>query len=218
MREIVPTGPPQPRDERAQPANGYKNSERAPIRRSLDGVKPDRRTAARTRVDLLKGRIAEALVEAMFRRAGYAVSRSGRESQVQRLFKLGADQFLPDFTIRKPVKLPDSDRPLHQFVHIEVKYRADIPRFLKLHAAALFEHAKDWPDLYVILVTDKPECERSWFQVLTGNADAPNTCDVHEVRDLNIYASTVIEFQELGTKLFTLMAEHRATIGTIANP
>jgi hypothetical protein len=178
-------------------------------------VKADGRTAARNRVDLLKGRIAEALVEAMFRRAGYAVSRSGRESQVQRLFKPGADQFLPDFTIRKPIKLPDSDRPLHQFVQIEVKYRADISRFLKLHAAALFEHAKDWPDLYVILVTDKPERERSCFQVLTGNTAAPTTCDLYAVRDLNIYPSTVREFEELGTKIFGLMAEHRSTIRTV---
>jgi len=153
----------------------------------------------------------------MFRRAGYAVSRSGRESQVTRLLKPGADHFSPDFTITRPVKLPDSHRPLHQFVYIEVKYRADIPRFLELHAAALLEHAKDWPDLYVVLVTDKPERGRSWFQVLTGNADAPGTCDVHEVRDLDIYPSTVREFQELGMKLFGLMAEHRSTIGTIAS-
>jgi hypothetical protein len=178
-------------------------------------VKLDKRAAARNRVDLLKGRIAEALVEAMFRRAGYAVSRSGRESQMQRLFKPGADQFLPDFTITKPVKLPDSHRPLHQCAHIEVKYRADISRFLKLEAPALFAHAKDWPDLYVILVTDKPERERSWFQVLTGNAESPSTCDVYKVRDLDIYSSTAGEFQELGMKLFEVMAEYRSTIGTV---
>lgn len=178
-------------------------------------MKADKQTAARNRVDRLKGRIAEALVETMFREAGYAVSRSGRESQVQRLFKPGADQFLPDFTIRRAIKLPDSDRPLHQFVHVEVKYRADISRFLKLEAAPFFEHAKEWPDLYVILVTDKPERERSCFQVLTGNADAPSTCDLHAVRQLNIYPSRVLEFEELGTKLFGLMAEHRATIGAL---
>lgn len=49
----------------------------------------------------LKGRIAEAFVEAIFQRAGYSVSRVGRESQVQRLVKIGTDEFLPDFLIRK---------------------------------------------------------------------------------------------------------------------
>lgn len=180
-------------------------------------MKGDKEAAARNRVDLLKGRIAEALVEAMFREAGYVVSRSGRETQVTRLFKPGADQFSPDFTIRKPVKLPDSDRPLHKFVQIEVKYRADVSWFLKLEAAPFFEHAKDWPDLYVILVTDKPELERSCFQVLTGNAEAPSTCDLHAVRHLDIYPSRVLVFEELGTKLFRLMAEQRATIGAVAN-
>jgi len=179
-------------------------------------VKADKRTAARNGVDLLKGRIAEALVEAMFRRAGYAVSRTGRESQVERLFKRGSDEFLPDFTIRKPVVRPDSDRPLHQFVQIEVKYRADIGRCVKADAARFFEHAKDWPDLYLIYVTDKREPDRSCFQVLTGDANAPSTCDLHAVRALNIYRSTVLEFEELVTKLFALMAEHRSMIGAIA--
>jgi hypothetical protein len=142
-------------------------------------VKANKRTGARNRVDLLKGRIAEALVEALFRRAGYAVSRSGRESQVQRLFRHGPDHFLPDFTIRKAIERPDSDRPLHQFVHVEVKFRSDMSRFLKTEAAAFVEHAKEWPDLYVVLVTDKPQSGRSCFQVLTGHADALSTCNLH---------------------------------------
>jgi hypothetical protein len=135
---------------------------------------------------------------------------------VQRLFKHGSDEFLPDFTIRKPVERPDSDRPLHQFVQVEVKYRSDIARFLKVDAARFFEHAKDWPDLYLIFVTEKREPDRSCFQALTGDADAPSTCDLHAVRDLNIYRSTVLEFEELVTKLFALMAEHRSMMGTIA--
>ena len=36
-------------------------------------------------VEDLKGRVAEAFVETIFRRAGYTVSRIGRESQGQRL-------------------------------------------------------------------------------------------------------------------------------------
>jgi hypothetical protein len=37
-------------------------------------------------VNALKGRIAEALVEGIFRRAGYDVALVGRESRVQQLF------------------------------------------------------------------------------------------------------------------------------------
>ena len=53
-------------------------------------------------LEALKGRIAEAFVEAIFRRAGYRVSRSGRESQSLRLLRIGADSFLPDFLLHKP--------------------------------------------------------------------------------------------------------------------
>lgn len=48
-------------------------------------------------VDDLKGRIAEALVESIFRRASYRVARVGRESSVQGLVKVGASEFSPDF-------------------------------------------------------------------------------------------------------------------------
>ena len=42
-------------------------------------------------LETLKGRIAEAFVEAIFRRAGYRVSPAGRESQFQRPVKIGAE-------------------------------------------------------------------------------------------------------------------------------
>jgi hypothetical protein len=97
-----------------------------------------------------------------------------------------------------------------------VKYRSDIARFLNADAARFFEHAKNWPDLYLIFVADRREPDRSCFQEMTGDANAPSTCDLHAVRNLNVYRSTVLEFEELVTKLFALMAEHRSMIGTIA--
>lgn len=115
----------------------------------------------------LKGRIAEALVEGMFMRAGYDVSRTGRESQLPRLFKTGRDEYLPDFMIRKAVERPGSDRPLHQLIPIEVKYRYDIRRFLTVEAAEFFDFAKRWSGLYLVLVTDNPEPGRSCFRLWT---------------------------------------------------
>ena len=68
--------------------------------------------------DHLKGRVAEALLEAIFRRAGYLVSRVGRESQLHRLVKIGVDEFLPDFLIRKQVDRQDGQRPLQRLIPV----------------------------------------------------------------------------------------------------
>ncbi len=69
-------------------------------------------------LDAIKGRFAEALIEGMFRRAGYQVSRIGRESQVERLVKIGPDEFLADFLVWKPIEESGAERPLvvSQFV------------------------------------------------------------------------------------------------------
>src|SRR5215472_19219479 len=45
-------------------------------------------TRSRDRLNL-KGRVGEALVENIFRRAGYKVARLGRESQVQQMLRTG---------------------------------------------------------------------------------------------------------------------------------
>jgi hypothetical protein len=178
-------------------------------------VRADARKRAESRLDFLKGRIAEALVEMMFRRAGYAVSRTGRESQVQRLFKSGRDEFLPDFMIRRAVERPGSERPLHQLIPIEVKYRRDIERFLHVEAADFRVHSRKWPGLYLVLVTENPDQGRSCFQVLDGDGEATGTADLHGVRALDIFDTTVLEYEELGRKLFRLLSEHRSAIGHV---
>ena len=145
-------------------------------------------------------------------RAGYAVSRVGRESQVPRLFKRGKDEFVPDFMVRKAVERPDSDRPLHRLIPIEVKYRYDLARFLRGEAAHFFEAAKQWPDLCLILVTDRPEGGRSCFQVLQRTDEsARTTTDLERVAVLDIYPSTVVEYAHLATKLFSLLVGPRGT-------
>ena len=147
-------------------------------------------------------------------RAGYDVSRTGRESQLPRLFKTGRDEYLPDFMVRKAVERPGSDRPLHQLIPIEVKYRHDIARFVSVEAAEFFDHAKRWSGLYLVLVTDNPEPGRSCFQVLDHPAQGDATTrDLEQITVLNIYRSTVLEYEHLGKKLFPLLAGQRATDG-----
>ena len=172
---------------------------------------PRLRTSSENQVDHLKGRIAEALVEGMFMRAGYAVSRTGRESDLPGLFTSGTERFLPDFMMRKAVSRPGSDRPLHELVPVEVKYRYDIARFLRLHASEFFLRAKRWPGLYLVLVTDNPDAGRSCFQVAQRSGrDSVTTNDLEAVTPLNIYRSTILEYEHLGRNLFPLLAAQRA--------
>jgi hypothetical protein len=155
----------------------------------------------------LKGRIAEAFVEAVFRRAGYFVSRTGRESQVQRLLKAGSDGYLPDFLIRKAVKRQGSDRPLHRLIPIEVKYRRDLGRFLDRFGHEAFKHAaRNCPDVCFVFVTDNPGPGRSCFQVvdLLSNGELV-TRDLHTVKDFEIYETTVLEYEQLIKEIFPLL-------------
>jgi hypothetical protein len=155
----------------------------------------------------LKGRIAEAFVEAIFRRAGYWVSRVGRESQPERLIKIGTDEFLPDFLIRKPVAREGGERPLHRLLPVEVKYRHDVPRYLRDYGQQLMESvAPAWPDLCFIFVTDDPEPPRSCFQIVDlWSGSTTESRDLHTVTDLGIYESTVREYEGLVREIFGLL-------------
>jgi len=97
-------------------------------------------------IESLKGRIAEAFVESIFRRAGYRVSRAGRESPSSQPVKLGGDEFLPDFYLHKPAGETPAGRTRHRLIPIEVRYEARVEDFLGSHddalAAALRAH---WP-------------------------------------------------------------------------
>jgi hypothetical protein len=155
----------------------------------------------------LKGRVAEALVEAMFQRAGYLVSRVGRESQLQRLVKIGADEFLPDFLIRKTVSPESGERPLHRLIPVDVKYRHDVDAFLQVYGWQLFEKVSPaWPDLCFIFVTDHPAPGRSSFQVIDlWNGPTSATKDLHTVNELDIYETTVREYELLVREIFPLL-------------
>jgi hypothetical protein len=158
----------------------------------------------------LKGRIAEALVENILRRAGYRVSRLGRETQAQRLLKINDDEFLPDFLAWKAVPTPGRERRLHRLLMIEVKYRSSLATFLNRDGHAIFSQlSEQWPELYFILVTDHPAPGRSCFQVADMAQYAPSrpitTVDLHEVDDLDIFGSTVAEYESLVRSLFLLL-------------
>src|SRR3990172_9467195 len=84
-------------------------------------------------VDLnnIKGRIAEALVESIFRRAEFKMTRFGRESDLRGMMKVGRDDsFPPDFLAMKEVVGGRESRGVYQTHMIEVKYRSNLVRYL----------------------------------------------------------------------------------------
>jgi hypothetical protein len=173
-----------------------------------------RRRHAFDDANTLKGRIAEAFVEAIFRRAHYTVSRVGRESQVQRLVKIGADEFLPDFLVRKQVRRDAAGRPLHRLLPVEVKYRRDVSRFLERNGRELFAKlSEQWPEVAVVFVTDCPEEGRSCFQIVdVVMGRASRVQDLHAVKDLDIYETTIREYEMLVREIFALV--ERSELGT----
>lgn len=155
----------------------------------------------------LKGRIGEAFVESIFRRAGYKVSRLGRESQVQQMLRTGSSEFLPDFLVWKAVEANDA-APLARMFNVEVKYRRDLPKYLQRFGRGLLSDVvEQWRDLYVVLVTDDPEHGRSCFQVLNLRDREAGLVPVNlwEVEELGIYRSTVEEYEELVKQVFSLL-------------
>lgn len=159
---------------------------------------------------VLKGRIAEAFVENILRRAGYRVSRLGRETQRERLLKINDDEFLPDFLAWKAVPGPGLERRLHRLLMIEVKYRAGLVEYLRRDGHAVFGQVSEhWPELYFLFVTDHPAEGRSCFQVVDLATYAPGrpitTVDLPDVPDLDIFPSTVAEYESLVRSLFSLL-------------
>jgi hypothetical protein len=160
--------------------------------------------------DHLKGRIAEALVESIFRQHGYKVSRLGREKQIQSLVNLNRDEFLPDFLVWKVARGASFD--LHRMLNVEATYRADLDDFLQRDGVAMLSQAQQrWPSLYFVFVTDTPEAHRSCFQTVWLHdyvrGSVPTTIDLHEMRDLGICRSTVTKHEVMVQHLFATLKE-----------
>jgi hypothetical protein len=161
-------------------------------------------------IDHLKGRIAEALVESIFRQHGYKVSRLGRESQIQSLINVNREEFLPDFLVWKAAKGASFDQ--HHMLNIEAKYRANLSEFLQRYGVDVLSRAQQrWPTLYFVFVTDAPAAHRSCFQTVWLRdytpGSIPSTVDLHEVHELGICRSTVTKHEVMVQQLFATLKE-----------
>jgi hypothetical protein len=158
----------------------------------------------------LKGQVAVALVESIFRRAGYRL--------------LGA----PDHPI--PPHLGREDLPDFQAVPlatregvgsrlVKVRYRRHVDQYLTVEARrgprSFFALAKQhWPDLVVIFVADEPEPHHSCFRVLDlatwSPTEAPELVELSAHPSLNIYLMNVEEHEALARRILALFAMRRA--------
>ena len=160
-------------------------------------------------MDLLeaKSRIAEALVESIFRRARYDV-RPFR-SNLSLPLRFGREDFSPDFRVTQT----SSQGEERDFL-IEVKYRPSIEQFISVEnqrgdKSIFFMARRQWPQLYFILVSERPEPGRSCFQGLafeTLRSGEPfRTLDLTEVKEFGLFPHNVEDHEELVRRIFALL-------------
>jgi hypothetical protein len=159
-------------------------------------------------MDLLeaKSRIAEALVESVFRRARYDVVPYRASTAPLRL---GREDFSPDFRVSQ-ANPEGGDRGFL----VEVKYRPSVDQFISVENQrgdrSIFLLARrQWPSLYFVLVTERPEPGRSCFQAVTFETLRPGepfrTVDLVEVKEFGLFAHNIEDHEELVRRIFELL-------------
>jgi hypothetical protein len=161
-------------------------------------------------VDLLdiKGRIALALVESVFRRAGFALSPVDQREVPPHLSR----EDMPDFAARRPPA--PAEAPEEPTRLVEVRYRLDLVHYLALEnqrgPRSVFAQAKrQWPGLVFVFVTDRPAAGRSAFQAIDlgpWRAGQPlEAVDLFSHRDLAIFRQNVEDHELLLRRMFALL-------------
>jgi hypothetical protein len=156
-------------------------------------------------MDLLdaKSRIAEALVESIFRRARYDVQPFRRGPSPLRF---GREDFSPDFRVTH--RTPEDEE--RQFL-VEVKYRPSVEQFISVEnqrgEKSIFLLARrQWPALYFVLVTERPGEGRSCFQALafeTLRSGEPfRTVDLVAMKEFGLFAHNVEDHEELARRIY----------------
>ena len=159
-------------------------------------------------MDLLevKSRIAEALVESIFRRARYQIRPFRNNTSPLRF---GREDFSPDFRVTSEAD-PATDA---EFL-VEVKYRPSAYQFVSVEnqrgeRSIFYMARRQWPNLYFVLVTDRPEQGRSCFQAIafgSMRAGEPfRTVDLVELKELRIFQQNIEDHEELIRRIFSLL-------------
>jgi hypothetical protein len=160
-------------------------------------------------MDLLeaKSRIAEALVESIFRRARYQIEPFPAPTIPLRF---GREDFSPDFLACLP-----GGNGARQEVLVEVKYRPSVEQFLSVEnqrgeRSVFLLAQRHWPSLYFVLVTDRPERGRSCFQTIplsrVAASGAFRTQDLEDLDELALFRHNVQDHEELVRRIFGLLS------------
>jgi hypothetical protein len=155
----------------------------------------------------IKGRLALAFVESIFRRAGYTLTPAGvREAPPH----LGRED-LPDFeATRKPTDSPEVAGA--QWL-VEVRYRPRLVHYLTIEQqrgplALLAQLKRNWPRLMVAFFTDHPDAGTSLFQAVdlgSWNIGQPIVAaDLFAHPGLDIYRQNVEEHEDLLRRVLRL--------------
>jgi len=160
-------------------------------------------------MDLLeaKSRIAEALVESIFRRARYEIAPFRSNASLP--LRFGCEDFSPDFRVTQTT----TENEERAFL-IEVKYRPSVEQFISVEnqrgdKSIFYMARRQWPSLYFVLVTERPESGRSCFQALafeTLRSGEPfRTVDLTEVKEFGLFPHNVEDHEELVRRIFELL-------------
>jgi hypothetical protein len=157
-----------------------------------------------------KSRIAEALVESIFRRARYRL-RPYRADKVSPV-RFGREDFCPNF--HAITGEGDATRE----VLIEVKYRPFIEQFMSLenqrNGSSIMRLARRyWPDLTFVLVTDHPDTGRSCFQLIQPPVEHEplTTIDLVGRTELRIFQHNVEDHETLLRRIYALLSGEAVT-------
>ena len=162
----------------------------------------------------IKARVAEAVVESVFRRARYKLTPYARSGEAP-VLRIGREDFTPDFTAAQTAETRGeaSPGPPQSFL-IAVKYRGQLGQYLAIEGqrgerSAFARARRLWPDLCFVFVTDRPDPGRSWFQVLDlGDCSAAGpaqTLDLAAHERLAIWQANVDDHEELARRIFALL-------------
>ena len=130
---------------------------------------------------------------------------------------------MPDFVVWRALDEPSLGHHSYRLVAVEVKYRADLEDYLRRDSPSRSpEVARQWPELYEILVTDRPQSGRSCFQVVHVSSLpaglTPVTLDLHLVPGLDIYRKTVEEYEGLVREIFPIFGSRQGSHDTHDEP
>ena len=161
----------------------------------------------------IKGRIAVALVESVFRRAGFGIEPvTGSASGPEPSRRPGREDFVPDFAARRPAPGEGGEGP--ERLVVEVRYRPQVGQYLSIEerrgSQSVFVLAKrQWPRLLFVFVTDHPEPGRSCFQLIDlgpwSSGSALRATDLFAHEGLQIFRHNVEEHETLLRRMIALL-------------